>query len=30
LYFVQNPLIAKLGLLWGRILIMAKGGVFST
>jgi hypothetical protein len=28
--FVQNTLIAKFGLLWGRILIMGKGGVFDT
>jgi hypothetical protein len=26
----QNTLIAKFGLLWGRILIMGKGGVFGT
>jgi hypothetical protein len=26
----QNTLIAKFGLLWGRILIMRKGGVFGT
>jgi hypothetical protein len=26
--FVQNPLIAKIVLLWGRSLIMGKGGVF--
>jgi hypothetical protein len=25
LHFAQNPLIAKFGLLWGRILIMGKG-----
>jgi hypothetical protein len=25
--FDQNPLIAKTVLLWGRILIMGKGGV---
>jgi hypothetical protein len=25
--FDQNPLIAKIILLWGRILIMGKGGV---
>jgi hypothetical protein len=30
LYFFQNTLIAKFGLLWGRILIMGKGGVFAT
>jgi hypothetical protein len=24
----QNSLIAKFGLLWGRILIMGKGGSF--
>jgi hypothetical protein len=28
LFFCQNILIAKFGLLWGRILIMGKGGVF--
>jgi hypothetical protein len=28
--FCQNTLIAKFGLLWGRILIMGKGGVFGT
>jgi hypothetical protein len=28
--FVQNTLIAKFGLLWGRILIMGKRGVFGT
>jgi hypothetical protein len=28
--FVQNPLIAKFGLVWGRILITGKGGVFGT
>jgi hypothetical protein len=28
--FVQNALIAQFGLLWGRILIMEKGGVFGT
>jgi hypothetical protein len=27
---IQNTLIAKFGLLWGRILIMGKGGVFGT
>jgi hypothetical protein len=27
-FFCQNTLIAKFGLLWGRILIMGKGGVF--
>jgi hypothetical protein len=26
--FVQNTLIAKFGLLWGRILIMGKRGSF--
>ena len=26
--FCQNTFIAKFGLLWGRILIMGKGGVF--
>jgi hypothetical protein len=26
--FCQNTLIAKVGLLWGRILIMGKGVVF--
>jgi hypothetical protein len=26
--FDQNPLIAKIVLLWGRNLIMGKGGVF--
>jgi hypothetical protein len=30
LYFAQMTLIAKFGLLWGRILIMGKGGVFNT
>jgi hypothetical protein len=30
LYFVQKPLIAKFGLLWGRMLVMGKGGVFGT
>ena len=28
--FCQNTKIAKFGLLWGRILIMGKGGVFGT
>jgi hypothetical protein len=27
-FFDQNPLIAKTTLLWGRNLIMGKGGVF--
>jgi hypothetical protein len=27
-FFCQNTLIAKFGLLWGRILVMGKGGVF--
>jgi hypothetical protein len=27
--FDQNPLIAKIFLLWGRILIMGKRGVLS-
>jgi hypothetical protein len=27
--FCQNTLIAKFGLLWGRILIMGKGGVLA-
>jgi hypothetical protein len=26
----QNPLIAKIGLLWGRNFAMGKGGVFGT
>ena len=30
LCFVQNPLIAKNGLLWGRIFATEKGGVFGT
>jgi hypothetical protein len=30
LVFDQNPLIAKTVLLWGRNLIMGKGGVFGT
>jgi hypothetical protein len=30
LVFDQNPLIAKIVLLWGRKLIMGKGGVFGT
>jgi hypothetical protein len=30
IWFCQNTLIAKFGLLWGRILIMGKGGVFGT
>jgi hypothetical protein len=29
-WFVQNTLIAKFGLLWGRILILGKEGVFGT
>jgi hypothetical protein len=29
LYFLQNPLIVKFGLLWGRILIIGKGGVLA-
>ena len=29
-WFVQNTLIAKFGLLWGRISMMGKGGVFGT
>jgi hypothetical protein len=29
LVFDQNPLIAKTVLLWGRNLIMGKGGVFA-
>jgi hypothetical protein len=28
--FCQNTLIAKFGLLWGRILIMGKRGSFGT
>jgi hypothetical protein len=28
--FCQNTLIAKFGLLWGRILIMGKERVFGT
>jgi hypothetical protein len=28
--FCQNTLIAKIGLVWRRILITGKGGVFST
>jgi hypothetical protein len=28
--FYQNTLIAKFGLLWGRILIMGKRGSFGT
>jgi hypothetical protein len=28
LVFDQNPLIAKIVLLWGRISIMGKGGSF--
>jgi hypothetical protein len=28
--FCQNTVIANFGLLWGRILIMGKGGVFGT
>jgi hypothetical protein len=28
--FCPNTLIAKFGLLWGRILIMGKGGEFLT
>jgi hypothetical protein len=28
LVFDQNPLIAKIVLLWGRTSIMGKGGVF--
>jgi hypothetical protein len=30
LYFAQMTLIAKFGLLWGRILIMGKRGSFFT
>jgi hypothetical protein len=30
LVFDQNPLIAKIVLLWGRNLIIGKGGVFDT
>ena len=30
IWFCQNTLIAKFGLLWGRILIMGKGGIFGT
>jgi hypothetical protein len=29
-FFCQNTCITKFGLLWGRILIMGKGGVFGT
>jgi hypothetical protein len=29
-FFDQNPLIAKTALLWGRNLILEKGGVFSS
>jgi hypothetical protein len=29
-FFYQNTLIAKFGFLWGRMLIMRKGGVFGT
>jgi hypothetical protein len=29
-FFCQNTLIAKYGLLWGRILIMGKREVFGT
>jgi hypothetical protein len=27
--FCQNTLIAKFGLLWGRIMVMGKGGVLA-
>jgi hypothetical protein len=28
IWFCQNTLITKVGILWGRILIMGKGGSF--